>query len=83
MEVVDSLVVEVANPEDPGKQKILSTAFTSLSKISTRARHPNWHLHGTSSVASAVARVARKVPSRHVTFAPVVVSASPFDRWAR
>lgn len=83
-EAVVSLVeAEVADLKDRGKQKISSTAFTSPSKTSTKARHLNLLSHETPFAQSAMVKVVRKALCGRVIRVPVVVSASPSDRWVR
>lgn len=65
------------------RAKTWSTAYTSPSKTSTKARPPNSRSPATSSARSAMARVERRVRSGHVMSATVAVSRLRSARWAR
>src|ERR1700729_2005317 len=78
---VASSVVAEGDHKDQERRKISFIAYTSLSKISTRARPRNSRSHEMLSVQSATGRVGRKVLSRHATTATVGVSKSLCVRW--
>lgn len=75
--VSSEVVVEVAvvNLKALARARILFTAFMLLSRICTRAKPPNWRLHGMFCALSAGGKEARKVQLKAVVVAMDVVCA--------
>lgn len=83
--MVDSLVVVVVEALEAvlAKPRTLSIEYTSLLRISTKAKRQNWPSRGTYSAQSARAKAERKAPQRLATVAAVVVSKSLCVRWVQ
>jgi hypothetical protein len=75
--------VEVVGGDHRGheRRKTSFIVFTSLSKIFTRAKPRNSHLHEMHSAQSATVKAGKKVLSRRATIVVVVVSKLLCVRW--
>lgn len=82
VEAEDSSVEVVeGDHRDHERRKTSFIAFTSPSKIFTKAKPRNSHSHEMHFAQSAMVKAEKKVPSRRATIVVVVVSKSLCVRW--